>query len=279
VVAVSLKITKGKYLVRYIGDRVGDTGLKIEAGDRGVNLRIEAAGISRSFEVGDAGFKKPKGGIVNLEIPLKSGDVIGFRLTLGDDGKSVKIIPEVAWGKGNYDEINWLEYKPEVEVYDPSDRTPDIMLKDVFFIRNKDEEGVHLTVLGINEQYPRDALYKPPHFIAMYYERVRFEAMGGKITNMEFYIGNARFDYEGELRGQRILIEVKHGYEKDPSDLIRQADEYLSVARNENAILMYRFCDEPQSEGAKALFQYLKDLRKSNKDVVWIFVKGVEWEG
>jgi hypothetical protein len=155
----------------------------------------------------------------------------------------------------------------------------ELTLEDVFFIKYKDEEGMHLTVLGINEQYPRDALYKPPHFIAMYYERICFEAMGGKITNMEFYIENARFDYVSELGGQKVLIEVKHGFEEYPSELTRQADEYLGIAKNKNAILMYRFYNEPESEGAKVLLEHIKELYKSNKGVLRIFIKGVEWTG
>jgi hypothetical protein len=57
-----------------------------------------------------------------------------------------------------------------------------------------------------------------------------------------------------------------------------QADEYLSIAKEENAILMYCLYDEPQSPNAKALFEYLKELYKSNRDVK-IFIKGVEWKG
>jgi hypothetical protein len=42
---------------------------------------------------------------------------------------------------------------------------------------------------------------------------------------------------------------------------------------------MYRFYDEPQFPNAKALFEYLKELHKSNKDILRIYVKGVEWAG
>jgi hypothetical protein len=96
---------------------------------------------------------------------------------------------------------------------------------------------------------------------------------------MEFYIENARFDYVGELGGQKVLIEVKHGFEEYPSELTRQADEYLGIAKNKNATLMYRFYNELQSPNAKALFEYLKELYKSNKDILRIYVKGVEWAG
>jgi hypothetical protein len=42
---------------------------------------------------------------------------------------------------------------------------------------------------------------------------------------------------------------------------------------------MYCLYDEPQSLNAKALFEYLKELYKSNRDVLKIFVKGAEWTG
>jgi len=42
---------------------------------------------------------------------------------------------------------------------------------------------------------------------------------------------------------------------------------------------MYRFYDEPQSPNAEALFVHLKELYKSNRDVLKIFIKGVEWTG
>ena len=42
-----------------------------------------------------------------------------------------------------------------------------------------------------------------------------------------------------------------------------QADEYLSIAKEENAILMYCLYDEPQSPNAKALFEILKSFIKA----------------
>jgi len=42
---------------------------------------------------------------------------------------------------------------------------------------------------------------------------------------------------------------------------------------------MYRFYDEPQSPNAKALFEYLKELYRNNKDILRIFIKGMEWTG
>jgi hypothetical protein len=42
---------------------------------------------------------------------------------------------------------------------------------------------------------------------------------------------------------------------------------------------MYRFYDEPESEGAKILLEHLKELYKSDKGVLRIFIKGVEWTG
>jgi len=258
--------------------RAGDTSLRIEVDDAGVKrLRIEAAGASRSFEVGDAAFKKPKGNIVNLEIPLKSGDSIGFRLTLGNDGRSVKVTPEVAWGEGNYDEIVGLKYEPEFEIIE---HDSSVTLKDVLIMKYKDAEGEHLTIRGINEKVPKSALDKPGHFIAMYYEKMRFEEMGGKITEVEHKYKGSFFDYIGEWKGYKVYIEVKHGYESDLLERLKaQADEYLNIAKEENAILMYRFYDEPQSPNAKALFEYLKELYKSNRDVLKIFIKGVEWTG
>jgi hypothetical protein len=42
---------------------------------------------------------------------------------------------------------------------------------------------------------------------------------------------------------------------------------------------MYRFYDKPQSESAKALFEYLKELYKNNKDILRKFIEGAEWKG
>jgi len=269
-----------------LGASVGDTSLRIEVDDSGVRyLIVEDAGASRSFEVGDAGFKKPKGSIVNLEIPLKSGDAIGFRLTLGDDGRSVKVTPEVAWGEGNYDEIVGLKYEPEFEIIEHGSS---VTLKDVLIVKYKDAEGEHLTIRGINEKVLDKALDKPEHFIAMYYEKMRFESEGGRITEVEYQhevYKNCIFDYVGEWKGYKMYVEVKHGYEGGSAEELKnQVNKYLSVVKEEvvkgvNAILMYRFYDEPQSPSAKALFEHLKELYKNNKSVLRIFVKGVEWTG
>jgi len=94
---------------------------------------------------------------------------------------------------------------------------------------------------------------------------------------MEHYIEDVKIDYVGELEEREVLIEVKHGYESGSfKDLKAQADTYLDIAKKRNAILMYRFYDEPQSPGAKALFEYLKELQKSNEAVLRIFVGGIE---
>jgi hypothetical protein len=42
---------------------------------------------------------------------------------------------------------------------------------------------------------------------------------------------------------------------------------------------MYRFYDEPQSENAIGLFNYLKELSKEHPERLRIFIKGVEWKG
>jgi len=209
-----------------------------------------------------------------------------FRLLLyAFEDRSVKVTPEVAWGEGNYDEMISLKYEPEFEIIE---HDSSVTLKDVLIMKYKDAEGEHLTIRGINEKVPKSALDKPEHFIAMYYEKMRFEEMGGKITNVEYpheVYTNCIFDYVGEWKGYKTYVEVKHGYEGgSDEELKNQANKYLSVVKEEvakgvNAILMYRFYDEPQSLNAKALFEYLKELYKSNRDVLKIFIKGVEWTG
>jgi hypothetical protein len=54
---------------------------------------------------------------------------------------------------------------------------------------------------------------------------------------------------------------------------------HIAIKKRENAILMYCFYDEPQSPNAKAFFEYLKKLYKSDKGMLRIFIKGVEWTG
>jgi len=221
---------------------------------------------------------------VNLEIPLKSGDAIGFRLTLGEDCKSVRVTPEIVGKGGNYDEIISLKYESKFEIIE---RVSRIALEDVLIIKYRDQDGEHLTIRGINEKVPRRVFDAPEHFIAMYYEKMHFEGMGGKIVDIEpeYPDEGVRFDYLDELGEQIVFTEVKHGYEEGSlDDLIKQANKYLNfvrdkVTRGMNAILMYRFYDEPQSPNAKAFFKHLKELYKSNRDVLKIFIKGVEWTG
>jgi len=44
---------------------------------------------------------------------------------------------------------------------------------------------------------------------------MRFEAQGGKITEVEHGYKSYIFDYIGEWRGSKVFVEVKHGYESD----------------------------------------------------------------
>jgi hypothetical protein len=144
---------------------------------------------------------------VNLEIPLKSGDAIGFRLALGDDGRSVKVTSEIVKTRGNYRNIIYLEYHTEVEVLD-------ILLKDVLFVKHEDDGDIPLTIIGINEQIPRRASNAPAHFIAMFYEKIRFESKGGKITEMEH-----KYDFIEAEKKARAL-----GKEPTPEDINRIID-------------------------------------------------------
>jgi hypothetical protein len=61
--------------------------------------------------------------------------------------------------------------------------------------------------------------------------------------------------------------------------LNKDADVYLYIAEKEGRVLMYRFYDEPQSENAIGLFNYLKELSKEHPGRLRIFIKGVEWKG
>lgn len=99
---------------------------------------------------------------------------------------------------------------------------------------------------------------------------------------MEHSIDGKEFDYVGKLGEQEVLIEVKHGYEGGSLDELKdQARIYLEISKKRNAILMYRFYDEPSSANAKALLEYLKELKgiEENKSVLRIFIRGVEWVG
>jgi hypothetical protein len=223
---------------------------------------------------------------VNLEIPLKSGDAIGFRLALGDDGRSVKVTSEIVKTGGNYRNIIYLEYHTEVEVLD-------ILLKDVLFVKHEDDGDIPLTIIGINEQIPRRASNAPAHFIAMFYEKIRFESEGGKITEMEhkydfieaekkkFNKECVFFDYKGVTKdGDEAIIEVKHGYETGGlEDLKKDADVYLYVAEKEGSVLMYRFYEEPRSMDAMGLFDYLEELSRRHPGRLRIFINGIEWTG
>ncbi|MEM2921572.1 MAG: hypothetical protein QXF26_04560, partial [Candidatus Bathyarchaeia archaeon] len=57
-----------------LGAKAGETGLGIKIDEEGVKqMLIDAPGISKSFEVENIAFKKPKGDIINLVVTLKSG--------------------------------------------------------------------------------------------------------------------------------------------------------------------------------------------------------------
>lgn len=74
---------------------------------------------------------------------------------------------------------------------------------------------------------------------------LRFESEGGRIIKMEEEVDSKRIDYLGELQGETVMIEVKHGYETVLFEVLpKQADDYLAIAKSRGWILTYHFYNE-----------------------------------